>query len=127
MKNFRERPEDAAKALRELRLQGVSALVFDHTSVLKLIEWRWGLAPLTPRDASTEVNNLAYALNFSQPDATVPSLPEAQPPLIASPCLQTLGSGILSSGGTAPPTANCGGLGKRAATLLFPAPGALWG
>src|SRR5258708_26115240 len=26
----------------------VSALVFDHTSVLKLIEWRWWLAPLTP-------------------------------------------------------------------------------
>jgi phospholipase C len=52
----------------------VSALVFDHTSVLKLIEWRWGLAPLTPRDASTDVNNLAYALDFSQPEATVPSL-----------------------------------------------------
>ena len=25
--------------------------VFDHTSVLKLIEWRWGLEPLTERDA----------------------------------------------------------------------------
>jgi Phosphoesterase family len=24
------------------------------TSILKLIEWRWGLAPLTPRDASSE-------------------------------------------------------------------------
>jgi len=41
---------------------------------LKLIEWRWGLAPLTPRDASNDVLNLAYALNFNQPDATVPSL-----------------------------------------------------
>src|SRR5260370_29438522 len=121
MKNFRERPEDAAKALRELRLQGVSALVFDHTSVLKLIEWRWGLAPLTPRDASTEVNNLAYALNFSQPDATVPSLPVPQPPLIAAPCLQTLGSGILSSGGvdhTPPP---CERQAQQRATASFPA------
>src|SRR6266403_1371790 len=93
----------------------VSALVFDHTSVLKLIEWRWGLAPLTPRDASTDVNNLAYALNFSQPDATVPSLPVPQVPLIAAPCLQTLGSGILSSGGTAAPTANWEELRKQAA------------
>jgi len=37
----------------------VNDLVFDHTSVLKLIEWRWGLAPLTPRDASNDINNLA--------------------------------------------------------------------
>ena len=37
----------------------VSAWVFDHTSVLKLIEWRWALVPLSPRDASSDVNNLA--------------------------------------------------------------------
>jgi len=103
----------------------VSRLVFDHTSVLKLIEWRWGLAPLTPRDASTDVNNLAFALSFSQPDAAVPSLPEPQAPLIAAPCLQTLGSGILSSGGTATPTANWQELGKQAAALGFPVPSAL--
>ena len=103
----------------------VSRLVFDHTSVLKLIEWRWGLAPLTPRDASADVNNLAYALSFSQPEAAVPSLPEPQAPLIAAPCLQTLGSGILSSGGTATPTANWQELGKRAAALGFPVPSAL--
>jgi phospholipase C len=103
----------------------VSALVFDHTSVLKLIEWRWGLAPLTPRDASTDVNNLAYALDFSQPDATLPSLPQPQAPLIAAPCLQTLGSGILSSGGTAAPTANWQELGKQAEVLGFPMPNAL--
>ena len=30
----------------------VSHTVFDHTSVLKLIEWRWGVPPLTARDAS---------------------------------------------------------------------------
>jgi phospholipase C len=82
----------------------VSALVFDHTAVLKLIEWRWGLAPLTPRDASNDVLNLAYALNFSQADATVPNLPKPQAPLIAEPCLQTLFGGILSSGGSATPT-----------------------
>jgi hypothetical protein len=37
---------------------------FDHTSVLKLIEWRWNLAPLTARDASTDVGNLVDVLDF---------------------------------------------------------------
>lgn len=38
--------------------------VFDHTSVLRFIEWRWGLEPLTVRDATA--NNLADALDFSR-------------------------------------------------------------
>ena len=66
----------------------ISSLVFDHTSVLKLIEWRWGLAPLTPRDASGDINNLAYALNFNQPQMAVPTLPKPNSPAIATPCLQ---------------------------------------
>jgi len=97
----------------------VSALVFDHTSVLKLIEWRWGLAPLTPRDASNDVLNLAYALNFSQPDAVVPNLPKPQAPLIAQPCLQNLFGGILSSGRTATPNGVWQELGKRAVAHGF--------
>jgi phospholipase C len=68
----------------------ISPLVFDHTSVLKLIEWRWGLAPLTPRDGSSDIHNLAYALNFRQPQMAVPSLPKPQTPLIATPCFQNL-------------------------------------
>jgi phospholipase C len=44
----------------------VSHLVFDHTSVLKFIEWRWGLHPLTVRDATA--NNLADALQFTNPE-----------------------------------------------------------
>jgi phospholipase C len=78
----------------------VNDLVFDHTSVLKLIEWRWGLDPLTPRDASTDIFNLAYAMNFSQPNSAVPSLPAPQAPLIATPCLQNLPGGIISSSGS---------------------------
>jgi phospholipase C len=97
----------------------VSALVFDHTSVLKLIEWRWGLVPLTPRDASNDVLNLAYALNFRQPDALVPSLPKPQPPLIAQPCLQSLFGGILSSSRIATPTGVWQELGKRAVAHGF--------
>ena len=60
----------------------INSLLYDHTSVLKLIEWRWGLPPLTSRDASDEIANLAYALNFSAPDPSVPTLPAiAEPPV----------------------------------------------
>jgi phospholipase C len=76
--------------------------VFDHTSVLKLIEWRWRLAPLTPRDASNDVNNLAYALDFTNSQTAVPSLPKPHTPWIAMPCFANLFGG-LSTTGTAPP------------------------
>jgi phospholipase C len=63
----------------------VNSLLYDHTSVLKLIEWRWGLPPLTPRDASTQVANLAYALNFGSPDPSAPLLPQIAVPR-PTPC-----------------------------------------
>ena len=97
----------------------VSALVFDHTSVLKLIEWRWGLAPLTARDASSDVANLAYALNFKEPDNSVPSLPQPQAPLIAAPCLANLGGGILSTGSTSATPSEWQTLSNQAAALGF--------
>src|SRR6266478_1927413 len=80
----------------------VSALVFDHTSVLKLIEWRWGLAPLTLRDASNDVSNLAHALNFENPNVSVPTLPQPNAPLLGAPCLSTSG-GILGAAPSVPP------------------------
>jgi phospholipase C len=39
--------------------------LYDHTSVLKMIEWRFGLPPLTVRDAAA--NNLAEVLDFANP------------------------------------------------------------
>jgi len=59
--------------------------LYDHTSVLKLIEWRYNLPPLTARDASNEIANLAHALNFKNPNDTPPSLPTVTPP-IPTPC-----------------------------------------
>ncbi len=49
--------------------------VYDHTSILKMIEWRWDLEPLSVRDA--QANNLAEALDFHRvrhdvPDYAVP-------------------------------------------------------
>src|SRR5581483_8918474 len=42
---------------------------FEHCSVLRMIEWRWGLEPLTTRDASAR--NLAEVLDFSDPQPAV--------------------------------------------------------
>jgi phospholipase C len=67
----------------------IDSTLYDHTSILKLIEWRWNLAPLTRRDAATD--NLALALNFARPNVNVPVLPNVPPP-VPSPCGQ---GGIL--------------------------------
>ena len=39
--------------------------VYDHASVLRMIEWRHGLRPLTPRDAAAR--NMAEVLDFRSP------------------------------------------------------------
>jgi len=48
----------------------VAGGIYDHTSVLNMIEWRWNLRPLTTRDASAR--NLALALDFSGTDLAAP-------------------------------------------------------
>ncbi len=53
------------------RRRHVAHGTYDHTSVLKMIEWRWGLAPLTKRDAAAR--NLAEVLDFtSTPNLDAP-------------------------------------------------------
>lgn len=37
---------------------------YDHTSILSMIEWRWGLSPLTVRDQTA--NNIAHVLDFGR-------------------------------------------------------------
>jgi len=58
----------------------INSLTYDHTSVLKLIEWRWQLQPLTARDASNDIANLALALDFTTQDASLPALPVIKNP-----------------------------------------------
>jgi phospholipase C len=58
----------------------INSLLYDHTSVLKMIEWRWALDPLTARDASDEIANLASALNFSSQTTALPPLPVVPDP-----------------------------------------------
>jgi phospholipase C len=76
----------------------INSLLYDHTSVLKLIEWRFGLEPLTARDASDEIANLAYALNFSSTDTSIPSLPVIAEPGTQSCTLWDILDGSDTSG-----------------------------
>ena len=61
----------------------VAPWTYDHTSVLRTIEWRFGLTPLTPRDA--HARNLAEVLDFSTPPSlTAP--PISVPTVVPVPC-----------------------------------------
>jgi len=72
----------------------IDSHLYDHTSVLKLIEWRYNLPPLTPRDASNEIANLALALDFKAAYTAPPSIPVTTAP-IPTPCgLFELGSEV---------------------------------
>jgi len=71
----------------------ISHTVFDHTSILKMIEWRWNLEPLTVRDAGA--NNLALALDFGKPDRSAPAYAIAPGPY-GGACPNTNASAALS-------------------------------
>jgi phospholipase C len=76
----------------------VSSAQYDHTSILKMIEWRWGLAPLTVRDA--QAANIAESFDFqSAPNLTVPKInvpggPFGQPCLLSSLPLSTTAAAV---------------------------------
>ena len=72
---------DPAHALRGFRVPcllvspwsrggGIVSRTFDHASVLRMIEARWHLDPLSVRDAAA--NDLSEALDFSNPDFEAP-------------------------------------------------------
>jgi len=63
----------------------VSSAVLDHTSILRMIEWRWNLAPLTARDANSI--NLAEILDFRKAKTNAPRyrVPDANIPTVCLP------------------------------------------
>ncbi len=92
------------------RIGGKQAAVnhnfYDHTSMLKLIEWRWGLKPLTARDAShapTDPGNLATLLNFTRPVTKVPKLPVLAT-FTATPCGASTTTTASATGATSSAT-----------------------
>ena len=67
------------------RAHQVSSAVYDHTSILKLIEKRWNLAPLGRRDASA--HSIGTALDFEQSPRTAPQYSVA--PVVGVACPAT--------------------------------------
>ncbi|HET8561433.1 MAG TPA: alkaline phosphatase family protein [Marmoricola sp.] len=57
---------------------------YDHTSILRTIEWRWGLPALTPRDAAAR--NLAEVLDFDNPPDTSAATITVPPYTPVPPC-----------------------------------------
>jgi phospholipase C len=79
------------------RAKHVSHTVYDHTSILKLVETKWNLPALTRRDANA--NNMLDMLDFSAPAF-------AKPPALAKPLVDTDASALacdVSGPGTIPP------------------------
>jgi phospholipase C len=75
---------------------------YEHTSVLKMIEWRWGLQPLTDRDKNAR--NLAELLDFSLQRTDVPAIPQPLAPPAPMAC------GVNGTSATRPaPIAVAGG------------------
>jgi phospholipase C len=56
---------------------------YEHCSILRMIEWRWGLAPLTLRDRTAK--NLADALDFTSGRAPITLPPFKAPPARTGP------------------------------------------
>jgi phospholipase C len=68
--------------------------IYGFESILKLIRYRFGVGPLTPRDLFA--NNIAHAFDWeSKPNFDPPSLP-TPPQVIAAPCA---GAPLINSGG----------------------------
>ena len=67
----------------------VDHTVYDHTSILRAIQWRWNLPALTPRDAAAA--NIMRALDFrAPPRLTAPKF--TVPPFVAAGCTGTVAS-----------------------------------
>jgi phospholipase C len=60
----------------------VSSDLFDHTSVLRFLETRFGAeVPNLSAWRRTTVGDLTSALNFTKPDQSIPNLPSTLPPI----------------------------------------------
>jgi hypothetical protein len=79
----------------------ITSSVFDHTSILKMVEWRFGLRPLQPRDSNAR--NLATALDLGSRNPTrpeeVPTLADPGPHLCQGDNSFGLGGGAGVPGG----------------------------
>jgi phospholipase C len=64
------------------RRRHVAHGIYDHTSILRMIEWRWNLRPLSVRDA--HANNIAAVLDFKHRNLHAPGI--TAPRVVGKPC-----------------------------------------
>lgn len=82
----------------------VNHTVFDHTSVLKMIESVFNVSPVAARETSTDVGNLLSVIDLTRPPMPAPSLRFTLPTIPQKICVSSVTSEISSpssGGGTA--------------------------
>ena len=75
----------------------VNHMVFDHTSVLKMIEAVFNVKPLAARETSSDVGNLLSVLDLGNPPKSAPVLPQPQPVIPQAICLSSFTSPSASA------------------------------
>ncbi|HYI61052.1 MAG TPA: alkaline phosphatase family protein, partial [Acidimicrobiales bacterium] len=82
------------------RRKRLTRTVFEHSAIPKLVEWRFGLSPLTPRDAAS--NNIAGVLDFRHPRAKPPTIvvPPDPGPQPCGPELTATTAGVAAAATT---------------------------
>jgi phospholipase C len=70
--------------------------VFDHTSVLQMIESVFNVPPMAAREVSGDVGNLLSAIDLSRPPRSAPSLPSPSSVFPQNLCLDSINPGATS-------------------------------
>jgi phospholipase C len=65
--------------------------IFDHTSVLMMIESVFNVKPLAARETSSDVGNLLSVIDLSNPPTALPVLPRPRPVTPQSICSSSIG------------------------------------
>jgi phospholipase C len=71
----------------------VNHTVYDHTSVLKMIESVFNVQPLAARETSSDVGNLLSTIDFHRQPKSAPALPMPQPVKPESLCASSINPG----------------------------------
>ncbi|HVE69502.1 MAG TPA: alkaline phosphatase family protein [Solirubrobacteraceae bacterium] len=91
-RNHRDRAEDFGQLGMRIPALAVSPYarrghvhhsIYGFESILKMIEWRFGLPPLTKRDRYAQ--NIARSFDWTSPPRSAPSLP-TPPDVVSQPC-----------------------------------------
>lgn len=71
----------------------VNHTVYDHTSVLKMIESVFNVKPLAARETSSDVGNLLSLIDFANKPKAAPALPQPQPVPPQTICASSINPG----------------------------------